>query len=768
MASVKVTLELDDRNYLARLQTAERETAKLGATAAAAGQAGAAGMTVLATATGAAQKAALALKTELAVLLAPLIALQTAFSAFTLADDISDIAAASEISAARVINLRNALEGAGGNAEDADRMIVKLTNSLYDATEMGSKAQKNLLQLGFTLDDIKTLTPEEAIIKTVNALAKMPDATTRNALAFELFGRNAGLIQWDNLSESVNNLTERQQRQGQVAEQLGGYYDDLRAGFNEFMLTVMELVAPIGEMIVGLGEVFSASGDAEGAINILKAAIAGLSIVVATIITGLAQLWTTLKGVSQVIYYALTGQFDKAKDAGRDMFDTILKQGQAWQKSMNRILNPQAPAASTGGGRANRTLTDQKADSERGRLAEKLARDLEKQRDAAVDLQIAIDAQTESMARKYETELQNIGLTQDQIRLNNELAALNEKQLKDISEINKLQLLSEEERAGYIAKVNEKYAAQEKTLKTNLGLISESNYLEKLRLLNVQDAIADKQEEIAQTYQLAELENLRLELTGERTSREAENVRQLLKLEGDFVSKKKTLQIQLDNAIEQIEKDRIKRELENLEQSYKNNKENVEKKQQLEEERRQNYVAGVKSVFEGIEDSITPFQVAIDATSSIFSNLENAISDFAKTGKFSFSDFAKSIIRDLIAISLRALILRTILGAIGGIFGGSAGTTTLPAIADTGIRFAAAGGPIKANQGYIVGEKGPEFFMPNTGGTMIPNHMLGGGGGTTVNYNINAVDAMSFKQMVARDPEFIYSVTQLGARRLPR
>jgi len=27
---------------------------------------------------------------------------------------------------------------------------------------------------------------------------------------------------------------------------------------------------------------------------------------------------------------------------------------------------------------------------------------------------------------------------------------------------------------------------------------------------------------------------------------------------------------------------------------------------------------------------------------------------------------------------------------------------------------------------------------------------------------------MSFKQLVARDPEFIYSVTQAGARRLPR
>ena len=84
-------------------------------------------------------------------------------------------------------------------------------------------------------------------------------------------------------------------------------------------------------------------------------------------------------------------------------------------------------------------------------------------------------------------------------------------------------------------------------------------------------------------------------------------------------------------------------------------------------------------------------------------------------------------------------------------------------------RMAAAGGSIRANQSYVVGEKGPELFLPNTSGTMIPNNKLGAmGGATSVTYNINAVDASSFRDLVARDPEFIYSVTQVGARRLPR
>lgn len=39
--------------------------------------------------------------------------------------------------------------------------------------------------------------------------------------------------------------------------------------------------------------------------------------------------------------------------------------------------------------------------------------------------------------------------------------------------------------------------------------------------------------------------------------------------------------------------------------------------------------------------------------------------------------------------------------------------------------FRAAGGPISAGQGYIVGENGPEWFQPGVAGNIIPNNRLG-------------------------------------------
>jgi len=135
-----------------------------------------------------------------------------------------------------------------------------------------------------------------------------------------------------------------------------------------------------------------------------------------------------------------------------------------------------------------------------------------------------------------------------------------------------------------------------------------------------------------------------------------------------------------------------------------------------------------------------------------------AILKFAETGKLSFKDLFKTLMTELIKLQANKLFLSLM------DLGSGLGTKLLGALG-----FRADGGPVSANRPYIVGEKGPELFMPSSAGTIVPNGQfgMGGGGQTVVNYNISAVDAMSFKQMVARDPEFIYSVTRAGQRRIP-
>jgi hypothetical protein len=74
----------------------------------------------------------------------------------------------------------------------------------------------------------------------------------------------------------------------------------------------------------------------------------------------------------------------------------------------------------------------------------------------------------------------------------------------------------------------------------------------------------------------------------------------------------------------------------------------------------------------------------------------------------------------------------TPLGAGGGMVGkfGTFGP-------NYGIAQRAIGGPVSANTPYMVGERGPELFMPSRGGSIIPNNALVGGG-TSVVVNVDA------------------------------
>ena len=150
--------------------------------------------------------------------------------------------------------------------------------------------------------------------------------------------------------------------------------------------------------------------------------------------------------------------------------------------------------------------------------------------------------------------------------------------------------------------------------------------------------------------------------------------------------------------------------------------------------------------------------------------VEDAIVKFVQTGKLSFKDLANSIIAEFVRIQAKQLALGLFDGKGGGLLGGLFGSLFgggggQAGAAVLGLPGYANGGNVSANQLSIVGERGPELFKPRSAGTVIPNG--GFGGNTTVTYNINAVDASSFKSMVAQDPEFIYGVSERGRKNLP-
>jgi lambda family phage tail tape measure protein len=145
--------------------------------------------------------------------------------------------------------------------------------------------------------------------------------------------------------------------------------------------------------------------------------------------------------------------------------------------------------------------------------------------------------------------------------------------------------------------------------------------------------------------------------------------------------------------------------------------------------------------------------------------MEDLIVNFAKTGKFEFKSFVNSMLEELLRSQVRQMMAQIFnIGSMGGASGSGGGGGLLSSIGNL-LGFA-NGGVIPTNKPVLVGERGPEIISGASGRVVTPNSQIGLGT-TNVVYNISAVDARSFKDLVAQDPSFIYAITQQGAKGIP-
>lgn len=136
--------------------------------------------------------------------------------------------------------------------------------------------------------------------------------------------------------------------------------------------------------------------------------------------------------------------------------------------------------------------------------------------------------------------------------------------------------------------------------------------------------------------------------------------------------------------------------------------------------------------------------------------INNAIDQFGKStedalinafmgGKLAFKDMIASMLEGLARLILQITIIDPMIAALkksmagttgggGGVLGvikGIAGIFSLgKGDGPVPLPGKAAGGPVHSGSPYIVGEKGPELFVPSVSGSIIPNGASSGGGMT--------------------------------------
>jgi len=137
----------------------------------------------------------------------------------------------------------------------------------------------------------------------------------------------------------------------------------------------------------------------------------------------------------------------------------------------------------------------------------------------------------------------------------------------------------------------------------------------------------------------------------------------------------------------------------------------LRKIQQLKEERQE--VVAIREAWKGINQSIRD-----DITQGIKGLIK---------GTATWADMLNNIADKFLDMALNQALYGNIMGEFSkgsGIFGKIFG-------------FANGGSP-PVGKPSIVGEKGPELFVPSSSGKIVPNHELGGGGSVNVTVNVDA------------------------------
>jgi len=146
-------------------------------------------------------------------------------------------------------------------------------------------------------------------------------------------------------------------------------------------------------------------------------------------------------------------------------------------------------------------------------------------------------------------------------------------------------------------------------------------------------------------------------------------------------------------------------------------------------------------------DGIHKTNDALEKQNSIGEELgltfSSAFEDAVIAGK-DFQSVLESIGQDITRIFLRKMVTEPLADAASGLFKGF----------DFGSIFGgarAAGGPVSGGTAYLVGERGPELFVPKNAGNIVPNAAANSGSrAVVINMNVQASDAGSFRRSMGQ------------------
>lgn len=717
-------------------------------------------------------------------------------SVLAMADELQDLSDSTGIATGRLLEFKKALTVSGGEAEMMPRAINQFIRSIDEAAQGSIKAQNAFYEVGVSLQDLQTLGENELMIKTLEGIAKVDDAGRRATLMMDKFGKSFKSVDPGALAEKLRATAGEGDAYAKSIKEAADLNDQLATSAGNLKLAFLQTFAPVIRMLADFSNgVADSKQKMETLISIMKTIATVAAVAFAFTAWGAAVriIGTIGRGVA-----ALIGMFSSM---GASIASTFSATGVVMTalRGVGGLIAGIAAGIGTVLG-----LTDKKPEAGAGRGG---------QGGPSKEEMDALNKQQEQAQKMRDIDTQ---ARQNAIRgikeITNEYAKQNVLSLKRIGLEAELIGLSDEEKQARLAQddLAQKFLdIQDQLIKRRETLTSEEKYLVPIineqinkakqlyqeQSIGLTNVLAKQQVAIAneKDRQIA-IEQITKQM--ERQATLADQLRSANEKLKDIQFETSTMKMTpIQKQIAKIEEEARKGALEAgraFANSFTDDGDGLtmEKSQELADgleliaqryrtiadeqlknlEVSRTFEQGWTEAFNNYMDSATnAANRARDVFSAVTNNMDRMLENFVDTGKLNFGDLARSIIADLLKIELKAsaMNLWKILGATGG-GGGGGGGGILGTVWNWGkslLGFADGGMP-PVGKASIVGENGPELFVPKTAGNIVPNNQMGGTNYYITN-NISAIDAKSVAQLFAENRRALLGTVRLAEKEMP-
>lgn len=814
-------------------------------------------------------------------------------NAIKYADAIQDLSDATGIATNTIVGFQSAVKDSGGEVEGAQKSLLNFAETIQEAADGGRKAQLTFEKVGVTLQDLRTLSEEELLKKSVDGISKLGDATERLSTQTALFGKGAKGVNFQSVASGMGTASADAMRYASAISSAAAAQGSLDTNLRNLTQAILQVSQPLNDLVAKLNftvedfeKLIKIIGTAAGAYllftrglsvvttsmnsvmttlrsggtmfawfiaqfksignnfalffkNLERAVInvgvalgifsqgagttAGVLGSLAAMAANVMRVLLRFAGVAGIIYtVAEAFEFLEKKIFGTSYVSKGLElvaiglekitvaAGQLLNLPTNIIgkllgidnavglgdpliaLAKKAEEArkgldsAAGAGRGgNDAITKQLQD--RGEELRKQSEEVRKVEDAFAKQRkqiemsaVGFSRQNEELIKGIQLETQLIGKTEEYSEIRRAQADIEKRAADQIQQLRdaKALLSADEQKLGVIydqqiAKVEKQLAVDKERLTNAVQGLQTAKLLEEDRLRTIENVTKAIESQISRQQQLGDLMISANDKLKEVQFAGAQQQRSPLEQQlANIQEEARKAALEAGRAFaatfegEELTSQQAQELANGLQQI-------ADKYKLIAQEQTNNLTAsrtweqGWKTAFDNYMDNATnAAQQAGQVFSSITRNMESAIDNFVETGKFSFKDFTRSIIQDLIKIELKAQATQ-LLKAIGGSGG---------ILSSIGSLFGFAnGGTPPINKPSLVGENGPELFVPRSAGTVVPGKEVNLGGGAvsapiTNNYitnNISAVDAKSVAQLFAENRKTLLGTVEMARKELP-